>query len=193
MLYRAFPLVVGAGATEPGGALYVAREAQGSGRHDNPERYGALYVSASAESAVAERIQAFRGQALTAAALRRPEGGRYALAAIDDSELPPIIDLDDPRELVRRKLRPSEVATRRRSVTQAIALRVFQERRTNAGLSWWSALEASWTNVTLFEERAARRLRVMEPVEILSLDHPALRAAGEVLGIAVSDERRERS
>lgn len=182
-----FPLVVGARPSEEGGALYVARRSQGSGRHDNPERYGALYLSRSAESAVAERIQGFRGQVLTRAALRRPDGTSYALATIEDSELASIVDLDDPRELVRRKLRPSEVATRRRSVTQAIALRIFQEKRDAGGLSWWSALEASWTNVTLFAERAARRLRVGEPVEILSVDHPVLRVAAEILGIIVRE------
>lgn len=180
-----FPLLVGAEATQQGGVLYVAREAQGSGRHDNPERYGALYASRTAESAVAERIQGFRGQVLTNAALRRPDGTSYALARIDDSELGRVVDLDDPRELGRRKLRPSLVATRRRSVTQAIALRIFQERENVAGLSWWSSLEASWTNVTLFAERTGGKLHLGEKPEILSVDHPVLCTAAEILGVVV--------
>jgi hypothetical protein len=185
VLYRVFPLLIGAEAALESGALYVARQAQGSGRHDNPERYGALYASRSPESAVAERIQGFRGQVLTNAALRRPDGTSYVLASIDDSGLARIVDLDDPRELVRRKLRPSAVATRMRSVTQAIALRIFQEKEKVEGLSWWSSLEASWTNVTVFAERAVEKLRVGEKPEILSVDHPVLHAAAEILGVVV--------
>ena len=159
MLYRVFPQLPAAGPMEWGGALYVARVRQGVGRHDNPLQYGALYVSRSPESAVAESIQKFRGQTLTDADLELVDGRRYALAAIDDAALPAAglqtVDLDEPRELVQRDLRPSRIATRLRERTQPVALAIFDEGA--AGIGWWSTLEASWPNVTLFAPRSLWR------------------------------------
>lgn len=185
MLYRVFPFVPGAGAAEDGGPLHVVRALQGGGRHDNPQAYGALYASRSAQSAVAERIQRFRGRTLAEAHLRRADGTRYALAAIEDEGLDrPLVDLDDPRELVRRDLRPSWVATRDRTVTRPIALSIFAEGA--AGLGWWSTLDAEWSNVTLFAERTRRRLRLAGDPEPLTLVMPALRAAARALGIRLA-------
>jgi hypothetical protein len=168
------------GAPEP---LRVPRDRQGAGRHDDPDRYTAWYLAREPASAIAEVIQPFRGQELTAAALVRPEGARRALATLDDADLPPLVDLDDPTILVERRLRPSEVATGVRRTTQRLAAAAFDDG--SAGLSWWSALEASWTNVTLFAERLARPLPVLEAVP-LTLDHPALIEAAERLGVRLA-------
>ncbi len=184
MLYRAFPYRAGVDPLQDGGALWVPRESQGSGRHDNPDRYGALYSARAPESAVAERIQAFRGQTITDRDLRRADGRPLSLAAIDDAALPALVDLDDPRELARRRLRPSMVATRERTVTRSIALDIFEGGA--VGLSWWSTLEASWTNVTLFAERATRLLREEGEPEPLTIRHPAVRTAADVLGIGLA-------
>lgn len=184
MLYRVFPHLSGAGETQQGGALFVPRERQGTGRHDNPEHYGALYASRLAESAVAERIQAFRGQEFTNRDLRRPDGKRYVLATLDDSGLQGIVDLDDPAELARRDLKPSTVATRRRLITRSMALSLFQERA--SGFEWWSMFEASWPNVTLFAERAASNLLVVGDLEFLHLEHPILRRAAESIGVRLA-------
>jgi len=181
VLYRVFPWQPGAADTEPGGALYVPRGAQGGGRHDNPDRYGALYASRSPESAVAERLQAFRGEIVADEDLGLPGGRRYALAALDDEGIGPLIDLDDPAELVSRGLRPSTVATLRRAMTRRMALRIFEEG--GSGFGWWSTLEASWPNVTLFAERAVSRLRLEEDPEPLSVHHPAVWVAADTLGI----------
>jgi hypothetical protein len=178
MLFRVFPLGERALPLEPGGALYVPRDRQGAGRHDNPERYGALYASRTAEAAAAERIQAFRGQELDDEDFQMRDGRHWALAALDeDLEL---LDLDDPRELVRRSLRPSRVATRDRAVTQHIAAGVFEEGA--AGFTWWSTLEASWMNATLFAERTRERLTV-RTTDLLTTAHPAVRAAADTLGV----------
>jgi hypothetical protein len=164
-----------------GGPLHVARDRQGAGRHDNPDRYGALYLSGLPESAVAERIQGLRGQVLTNLDFRRRDGSRLALAVLDDSAVTGIVDLDDPSELARRDVRPSQVATRKRDITQPMALSLYRERV--PGFSWWSTLEATWANTTLFVERVARRLRAAAEPELLSVDHPAVRAAADVLGV----------
>jgi hypothetical protein len=73
------------------------------------------------------------------------------------------------------------VATRDRASTRAIALRIFEEGA--QGFVWWSTLEASWPNATLFAERAAPHLRLAAEPELLSVQHPTLRAAAEAIGV----------
>jgi hypothetical protein len=73
----------------------------------------------------------------------------------------PLVDSDDPLQLASRELRPSQVATLRREVTQRLAVSIFREG--GAGMLWWSTLDAEWTHVTLFQERAlpaAERLEI---------------------------------
>ena len=179
MLFRVFGWPPDA-APDP---LRVPRERQGGGRHDNPDRYTALYLAREPTSAVAEWIQVFRGQELTAGALVRPDGVRRALASLDDATLPKLLDLDDPAVLLARGLRPSVVATAVRTVTQRIAATAFDDGE--PGLAWWSTLESAWTNVTLFGERLAAIPGVVEAVP-LSLDHPALVEAAERLGVRLA-------
>ena len=181
LLYRVFPWLPTAPVTGPGGALFVPRSRQGAGRHDNPDHYGALYVSRSAESAVAERIASFRSQELSDADFVTT-GGQYALAAIEDADLAPLPHLDDPAELAGRALRPSRVASLDRSLTQPIALGLFQEGA--AGFAWWSTLNAAWANVTLFAERALGELRLAGPPEPLTTVHPVVRTVAPLLGVS---------
>ena len=54
-----------------------------------------------------------------------------------------------------------------------------------AGLSWWSAIEASWPNVTLFAERSVDRLVITGEPEVLSVDHATVVAAAAFLGIGL--------
>ena len=179
MLFRVF----GWAPDGPPDPFRVPRDRQGGGRFDDPDRYTALYLAREAVGAVAEAIQAFRGQELTAEAFLRPDGARRALAAVDDTALPALLDLDDPAVLAERRLRPSGVATGVRRVTQRIAAQAFDDGA--VGLSWWSTLEASWTNVTLFGERIARPLPVTE-VSPLALDLPAVVEAAERLGVRLA-------
>jgi hypothetical protein len=181
VLYRVFPAVARAGPGDAGGPLYVARHLQGGGRHDDPERYVVLYASRSPESAVAEALQAFRGREITARHLVR-SGRPLTLAAIDDSELGPVPDLDDPAELVRRGLRPSGVATSDRPTTRAVAASIFDEGA--SGFAWWSTIEASWANVSLFAERALPALGIDGEPEPLALDHPIVAAVADRLGLS---------
>ena len=98
-----------------GGPLHVPRAWQGEGRHDNPELYGSLYVTADETSAVVEQLARFRGRPLAPHQLRR-RGLPLALAEIELGEAR-LRDLDDPAVLVEEKFRPSLVATRRREIT----------------------------------------------------------------------------
>ncbi len=179
MLFRVFGWPPGSDP-EP---LRVPRDRQGGGRHDDPDRYTAWYLAGEPVSAIAEVIQVFRGQELTAGALIRPDGTRRALATLDDGDVPPLVDLDDPAVLLERHLRPSTVATGVRRTTQRLAAAAFDDGA--VGLSWWSALEASWTNMTLFAERLEGPLPVLDAVP-LALDQPALIEAAERLGVRLA-------
>jgi hypothetical protein len=141
--------------------------------------YGALYLSRIPTSPVAEFLREYVGRPVDVAELlerSRP----IALAAIDETGLP-LLDLDDPAILRARSLRPSGVATRARRPTQALALALYEEGV--AGFEWWSTIEGSWINVTLFAERAAAHLRLTADPEPLTTDHPAVREAAEAVGV----------
>ncbi|MGI8631981.1 MAG: RES domain-containing protein [Solirubrobacterales bacterium] len=138
----------------------------GAGRHDNPDHYSCLYVGENPSGVVAEALAPFRGTGpLTPDMLRRAEHP-LALATIDMAGDQELVDLDDPAQLVAEDLPPSAVATRRRPVTQAQAL-VLHDRHPQApGLRWWSTLESSWPNVTLFDRaRPALTLSATERLE----------------------------
>jgi hypothetical protein len=182
ILWRLLPLMPGAAPAGPGGALWFPRELQGAGRHDNPESYGCLYASESPVSAVAEALAPFRGTGVLSPAMLSRAGLPLMLARLELEDGSRLVDLDDPRVLVRTRLRPSQVATSRRAATQAFALRIFDEHPTAAGLRWWSTLEASLLNLTL-HERSADALRLLDAQE-LTLEHPVTREAAEMLGLA---------
>lgn len=182
ILWRLLPQLPNTAPSSPGGALWFPRELQGAGRHDNPDRYGCLYVSESPVSAAAEALAPFRGTGALIPAMLIRAGLPLVLARLeleDDSQL---VDLDEPRVLVRTRLRPSQVATNVRAVTQAYAARIFDEHPAAVGLRWWSTLEASLANLTL-HERAADALHLLD-VEKLTLEHPATREAADLLGLA---------
>ena len=184
MLYRLFPWDPAADASSPGGALFNPRAQQGSGRHDNPDLYGALYLARIEVSAVAEWLAGFRGQTLMPDDFTRTDGRRWALVGLDDAALRGIVDLDDPLELAARQLRPSMVATRTRSTTQQVAGTLFAEGI--PGFGWWSTLEASWPNATLFAERALDALNVAEGPREIGIDDPVVRAAAAAIGVTLS-------
>jgi hypothetical protein len=168
----------------------VPRARQGAGRHDAPEHYGALYASASAVSAVAERLAVFRGQEIDDDVFVLAGERRLALATIDDDALEPLVDLDDPAVLAERGWRPSEVARRDRDVTRPMALAIYRDG--HEGLSWWSTIEAAWTNVTLFAERARGALRVSGKPEPLTMALPLVAEAADAVGIRLRRGRPRR-
>jgi hypothetical protein len=183
ILWRLVPWRAQAAPTQPGGALWFPRELQGLGRHDNPDRYGCLYVSHDPVSAVAEALSPFRASGTLSHRMFVRAGLPLALARLELGERALLVDLDDPRVLVSSDLRPSLVATRARAVTQAYAARLFDETPDAVGLRWWSTLEASLINLTLFD-RAAPQLSV-DDVEQLTVAHPAVVDAAELLGLAI--------
>jgi len=182
ILWRVLPWDPSAGPAGRGGALWFPRAFQGAGRHDDPEHYGCLYVAGDAVSAVAETLAPFRGSGALHAAMLVRAGRALALAELVLEGTAEVADLDDPGVLLAEGLRPSVVATRDRTTTQAYASRLFRERPRLAALRWWSTLGARWINVTLFD-RAAAQLAVRD-VTTLGTDHPVVMEAAVELGLA---------
>jgi hypothetical protein len=183
IVYRVFPREERSAPDEPGGPLFWPRGLQGDGRHDNPDLYTCTYASEIATSPVAEALAPFRGSGDLLPEMLERGGRPLALAALALPDGAPLFDLDDPRALARERLRPSEVATRERTLTQAQAARLFESHVDAAGLRWWSTLESLWINVTLFER--ATPLLALEDVEPLSLEREPVREAAAALGLAM--------
>lgn len=180
ILFRCFAWQEAASHHERDGALWVPREFQGEGRHDNPDLYGCLYLADRAVSAIVEQLARFRGQRLTPALLRR-RGLPLALAELELPDTAELIDLDDPVVLRRERLRPSLIATRERERTQPQARKLHKARPRAAGLRWWSTYESLWIHVTLFD-RAVGQSRV-RAVRALTVDDPAVVEAAQRFGM----------
>lgn len=179
--WRVLPLDPSARPDHPGGALYCPRALQRGGRHDVPESFGVIYASADPVSAIAEQLARFRGSGPIGDALLHRAGRRLVLAELRLGDAP-LIDLDAPAVLGQHDLRPSQVATRQRAVTQEIAARLFWTEPNAAGIRWWSMLESSWINLTLFAERASRLLE-LGALEPLVPEHSAVAEAAGRLGL----------
>jgi hypothetical protein len=183
ILYRLFPREERAAEDEPGGPLWWPRGLQGDGRHDNPGLYTCMYASETATSPVAEALAPFRGSGELLPEMLERGGRTLALASLSVPDDAPLLDLDDPRTLARERLRPSEVATRERTLTQAQAAALFESHGDVAGLRWWSTLESLWINVTLFERGAP--LLALEGVEPMSVAAGPVHDAAAALGLAL--------
>jgi hypothetical protein len=182
ILWRVLPWDPSARAAQPGGALWFPRPFQGAARHDDPARYGCLYVAEVAVSAVAEALAPFRGTGDLRPEMLTRMGRALALAELALDDAAALIDLDDPIVLAREDLRPSHVATTQRDRTRGDAARLFDAHPRAAGLRWWSTLEASWINVTLFD-RVAGLLRVRRVRPLTQRDEEVV-AAARFLGLA---------
>ncbi len=181
IVWRVLPWRAEARPREPGGAVWFPRELQGAGRHDNPGLYGCLYVGEQAISPVAEALAPFRGTGALSDGMLFRAGTRLALAELSLPDGSRVLDLDDPAVLLRAGLRPSEVATSARAVTRPYAARLHGLRPAPAALRWWSTLEASLINLTIFD-RAEPALELVDSTP-LSLEDQIVREAAELLGL----------
>lgn len=135
-----------------------------------------LYLSSAPAGAVAE---AFGRLDIWSASMLREAGSTGAMRVIAEYELAdptPVLDLDDLAGLAALGIRPSEVVTRDRAVTQAWAVRAYRTHRW-AGIRWWSYYDARWYSYGLWDI-AGLRSREVRP---LSLEEPALLEAATVL------------
>ncbi len=179
-LYRVLYFSESAAPAEPGGVLYIPP--QGSNRIDNPGAYRVLYIGDSPSGVCAEVFYRGRYRMNWSASMLRPlkNGHRRVLAWYEVPDATPLCDLDDPKELLRRGLRPSHVITRDYSVTQAWALRIY-ERGGVTGVKWWSYCDARWAVVGLWNQS----IITDSGIEELALDHPAIAGAARIVNVRI--------
>jgi len=183
-LWRVVPLDRTAGVNQAGGALWIPRALQGVGRHDNPELYGCLYVSETPVSAIAEHLAPFRGTGRLLSSMLMKFGLPLALVELHLPDEAALIDFDDPDVLKENDLRPSQLATRIRETTQADAQKLSREHPEAAGIRWWSTLEPSWINVSIFD-RAVEALTLGDEV-VLDTGNGHVRESADYLGLTLS-------
>jgi hypothetical protein len=128
-------------------------------------------------------LQAWRGQRILPAHLNR---AGFPLALVE-VRFPPasarkLADLCDPAHLAATGTAPDTTASRSRGRTQPIARSAWDGG--HHGLRWWSSFWGEWHTVVLFTARLQDRLRFGEP-EVLTLAHPAVREAADLLGMEV--------
>lgn len=180
LLFRVFPYLAGAHVGEPGHPQYL-HPAQGAGRLDNPREYQCWYLSAEASGAAGEVFGDLARWSDGMFGFPALPGARRTLGTYEIPDDTPLVDLDDAQNLLDRGLRPTQVIGSNRPVTQAWALRIFNERahggtRKWNGVRWWSYHRPQWRIFGLWE---------IEPrcVDTGALDvgHPAIVDAARTL------------
>ncbi len=189
-LYRVFvwdeavknPYKVGATRFREGAPLYVPKDYQGDGRHDIKED-AIYYCSKEAISAIAEGIKDYRNLSINDDDFRRPNKSRLALAKLALDDKAKLIDFTDANQLVKFNMKPANIATHEREITQALSNSVYNMGA--GGFVWWSTLEATWSNVTLFASRVKNKIKIADNIEPLNVKMKLVREAAKLLGINI--------
>lgn len=150
---------------------------QGAGRIDNPETYSVLCLSDSKAGAIAEAFGRF--PEWTPAILKGSDGLAGSVRAIARYRLAGdalVCNLDDPRQLLALRLRPSEVVSLDYARTRAWAMRIYRQGR-SAGVRWWSYYHPRWSSFGLWD---VMRLALVD-VAPLGLEYPALLEASRTI------------
>lgn len=183
--WRAFPWDENAAPGARFSPSFVAGPT-GRGRFDLPRSLSpCLYLADSAEHAIAEVMQPWRGQEIGAPHLLRA-GHPLALVqmSLPETLASKLVDLCNPKVLANLDVCPDRTASRHREVTQPLSRRVWEEGA--SGLRWWSAFWGDWHTTVLFTARAGDTVEFGQPYP-LTLEHPALTKAAELLGIQIVD------
>jgi hypothetical protein len=145
-----------------------------------------LYASKHAVSAIAERLQEFRGQTIVNNDLYQGELP-LSLVSFELTENVPLLDLVQASELSTWGIDPLQVATKDRAISQRLARMLYEKGI--PGFLWWSSLEPSWTNASLFESRAASNILVERPIKPLTTTMPELIEAAKKIGVQLKQGR----
>lgn len=163
--------------------MFVPRERQGTGRIDDPASYTVLYAATTRPAAIGASLARYPVWSPVLATVPRLPRAVRAVAALS-IEGGAVLDLDQPRTLGDRGMRPSTVVTRDRDVTQAWARAIFAEGSC-AGVSWWAELDSRWAIVGIWDLRSAR----VTNVRPLRMDDPDVVEAARRLGRRIVRER----
>lgn len=114
--------------------------------------------------------------------VEHPRGFATRLVTFELTEDRALLNLDDPKALLERSLRPSRVVTRDRRTTQAWAGEIFEEGAW-AGVSWWSYYNPDWQSCALWCEPGAGVIPGLKVVgvEQLHAGHEAVAEAERCL------------
>jgi hypothetical protein len=195
VLWRAFPWDRAA----PDGAPFSLRSVapahrQNYGRFDQHGSPSVLYLAQSPAHAVAEVLRGLK---------RVPVDGVDRHHVVEDDLCTPwgpravvpvwlpgpvadaVPDFARGEVLARFGVRADELCSRDRRVTQDAARRIHAHPDGVPGFFWWSALHGDWHVVLLFLDRVGLDALEFGEPEVLTMDHPAVAEAAEVLGLDV--------
>jgi hypothetical protein len=179
LVYRVFPHLPSAKPGQPGHPLYEHRPQRG-GRIDHPDYY-IWYVSRLAEAACGETFGNLADWEPSMFEFPQLPGSRRALGTFRLPDDLRILDLDDPAQLVRLSLRPTQIVIRNLAVTQGWGHRIWSETDPHTGarawqaVQWWSYHRPTWTVLASWH-----RLEVVN-IEPLDLEHPVIVDAAAAL------------
>jgi hypothetical protein len=191
--WRVFPWNPDAPDGAPFSARYTPPAGSQTGGRFDLGHPPVLYLAHSPEHAITELLQGFRGTPLTPEHLVRADpaapGTSHTLALVQarlptatETRLP---DLADPAVLVEFDIRPDQLASHDRAVTQAISRRVHSAPAGHHGFRWWSALTGEWHVTVLFLDRVDPKSIEYTRPEPVTLDHPAVQAAARFLRMPI--------
>ncbi|WP_420112123.1 RES domain-containing protein [Pseudactinotalea sp.] len=179
LVYRVVPVAPGAQPGTPGHPEYTHKP-QSRGRLDNPSHYDVRYVSATESGAVGETLAIHPEWTKRIFAFKAVPGATMSLCTflVDDGLR--LLDMDDAHNLLALGLRPTQVVTLDRAVTQSWALRAWEQHdhtgRKWQGIKWWSRHSVEWPVMGLWN--ASMELESVVP---LDLSHRAVRDAARTL------------
>lgn len=178
LVYRVFPYLTSARPGQPGHPLYEHLPQRG-GRVDHPDYY-VWYLSRLAEAACGETFGNLGLWDPSMFEFPVVPGARRSLGVFELPDDLRVLDLDDPAQLVRLGLRPTQIVTRNLAVTQAWGHRIWAETDAHGGrswqaVSWWSYHRPVWPVLASWLRPDFVR------VEPLDLDHPAVIDAAKAL------------
>jgi hypothetical protein len=150
---------------------------QGAGRLDNPSAYSVLYLSDSAQGAIAEAFGRFPEwvTGMLDGVPGLPGSGR-GIARCHLKEETAVCNLDDPARLTELGLRPSEVVSRDYVDTKAWALRIYRQN-VWAGIRWWSYYNPVWSSFGLWNTEHL----TLESITPLRMDNTDLLEASRAI------------
>ena len=193
--WRVFPWDASAQPGDPFTPQYVPPAgAQTGGRFDLTDTPTLYLALDSPAHALAEVLQSVRGKRLLRSGhLRRKVRGRpgrfHPLALVEAWVPEPLFDalpdLGDPQLLVELGIRPDDLSSRDRLVTQRISRRLHDEHGL-AGFRWWSAFGGQWHVALLYMDRVDPAGIHYEDPDPLHLAHSVIRAAAAELRIGVA-------
>jgi len=109
---------------------------QGNNRHDIVKKDVVIYCSLNRKACIAERLKYLRNLQLNNDDFEYKNDMYIVIADINIDDKANLLDLTDPKVLVKYKLSPLDLATRNRDITQKVSREIYNHNFD--GFIWWS-------------------------------------------------------